>query len=166
MRSHTSRSRALLAGWLLVLAYVGTLPSLLPTAFALLAWMEGSHGIELRAGGDETDVVLTHPGGAGKSHDAIHRHCVFARMLASFAESPRNEDPDHLVKFTNGANRGVEKRMVAPCAQLAADAAAPEFSTVARIETSRRTYVREWPKGAPPRPPDGLLELKSTLLLV
>ena len=166
MKSHARNKRTLLAGWLLVLAYVGTLPSLLPAAFALMARLEGSHRVELCAGGGAARVMLTHPGGAGKSHDAIHRHCVFARMLASFAESPRNDDPDHLVKFTSGANRGVERRTLAPDAPLTADAAAPEFSAVAQVGIPVRTHVREWPQGAAPRPPDGLLKLKSTLLLV
>ncbi len=166
MKSPAPHTRTLLAGWLLVLAYVCTLPSLLPAAFALVAKVEGSHGIELSAAGDETDVVLTHPGFAGKPHDVIHHHCLFARALAGFAESPRNNDPDHRVKFTGGANRCLEKRAIVPVVQLTADAVVPEFFVIAEIAIPRPSYVGEWPEGAPPRPPDGLLELKSTLLLV
>ncbi len=158
--------RARLAGWLLVLAYACTLPSLLPAAFAVLALVEGSHGIELRIGGEEVAVVLTHPGGAGKPHDAIHHHCLFAKMLTAFAEPPRNDNPDHLLKFTGGSVRSLEKRTVVPDAPLSSDAAMPVYFIVAEVAIPRPNFACAWPEGAPPRPPAELVELASTLLLI
>lgn len=158
--------RARFAGWLLVLAYACTLPSLLPSAFAMLAWVEGSHGIELRVVGETTQLVLTHPGSAGKPHDAIHRHCLLAKMLTAFAEPPRKDNPDHLLKFTGGSVRSLEKRAVVPDAPLDSEVAMPVYYVVAEIAIPRPMFGREWPEGAPPRPPAELVELKSTLLLI
>lgn len=150
----------------LLLAYACAMPSVLPTAFAMLARMEGSHGIEMSAGAEETDVVLTHPGAEGKSHDAIHHHCLFAKALAAFAEAPRDHDPDHRVKFACSAARLLEKRTIVPVISLSADAFAPEYFVIAEITIPQPDGARDWLEVAPPRPPDALLELKSTLLLI
>lgn len=166
MKTLARHTRTLLAGWLLVLTYACTLPSVLPTAFAMFARMEGSHGIELTACAEETDVVLTHPGSEGRPHDAIHHHCLFARALAAFAESPRDDDPDHRVKFSGGVNRGLEKRTLVPNAPVNADTAAPELLVIAEVVLSQPVKKWMWSEFRPPRPPDGLVELKSTLLLV
>ena len=166
MKSPAPTKCALLAGWLLVLTYMATLPALFPAAFSALACVEGSHGIELNSAGDQTEVVLTHPGFAGKPHDAIHHHCLFARVLTAFAEPPRRSNPDHHVKFACGANRRMEKPAIAPGTTLSADAAAPQLSLAVNVAMPRPVFVRAWPKGPPPRPPAELIELKGTLLLV
>lgn len=158
--------RARLAGWLLVLAYACTLPSLLPAAFAALARVEGSHGIELRVGGEETELVLTHPGFAGKAHDAIHHHGLLAKMLTAFAEPPRSDNPDHHLKFTGGTVRCLEKRAVVPDVEMTAEAVEPKYFVIAEIAQPRPALTRRWPESAPPRPPAELVELASTLLLI
>lgn len=132
----------------------------------MFARLEGSHGIALSACAEETDVVLTHPASEGKAHDAIHHHCLFARALVAFAESPRDNDPDHRVKFGAGLNRCLDKRTIVPDRPVAADSVAPLYLVISELALPFSIDRENWPEGAPPRPPDGLVELKSTLLLV
>lgn len=158
---------ARLAGWLMVLAYVCTMPALMPAAFATLARLEGSHRVEVRMVGDETRVALAHDAPAGmRSHEAIHHHCLFARILTLFAEPDRGGGPDHLVRFTGSMNRLASKQVVVPEASSAADAVAPKFVRVTEIALPSRSFAHSWPGGAEPKPPATLHGLKSTVLLL
>ena len=95
MRIPRSQSRGrLLAAWILAAVWFSILPGVAPGLFATLAWVEGSHGIELQNQGDSMCVVLTHgSGNVCKSHEQIHQHRLLARVLVSIS-SPGDGRPD------------------------------------------------------------------------
>jgi hypothetical protein len=160
--------RARFGGWLLLLTYFCAIPGLVPSVFAALAEAEGSHGVEVSVSAGDARVTLTHRAPPGiLSHEAIHHHCLLAKMLARFAEpGDGNEGPDHLVKFTSGVTRLMEKGFVLLDAPETADIVAPEFVLVDEIALPAAGGAYSWPKGAPPRPPAEIVGLKSTQLLI
>lgn len=118
-------SRVLLAGWLLVAGWLASVPGILPAAFVAAAWLDGEHGIELRAEGDATTVVLTHgSANAGRCHQLIHQHGAIARMLTSCAISTGGR-ADHLVHFGSANLADAARKAVLAPADDEGDAVAP-----------------------------------------
>jgi hypothetical protein len=116
---------------------------------------------------DETRVVLTHRGASRTlPHDAIHRHCLAAQVLASISQRDDNGGPDHVVIFLRDRNEGYE-RAVAPEATLTADNAAPQFAVIAKLVAPGESEPQAWAlRAAPQAAPAFLVGLKSTLLLI
>jgi hypothetical protein len=124
--------RLLLAGWLLVLGWFASVPGVLPGAFAAAAWLDGEHGVELRADPEATTIVLTHGApNAGKCHAQIHRHSAFARLLTSCA-TPAGQGADHVVKFAAASPGQAERKVeIAPSSDESAVASpAPAVAAV------------------------------------
>jgi hypothetical protein len=157
------------AAWVLLLAYICALPAALPLAFAAVACMDRSHGVELCAGGTEVRVILTHGVGHGAlPHEAIHRHCAVARLLASFAQAPIGGDPDHIVRFAAASSILEEERGALLERSFAASDCAPVFVMIKEMTLPRfvdSTFLWEqFPTEH--APPAFLAGLKSTLLLI
>ena len=155
--------------WVLTLVYLCTLPAVLPLAFALAARIEGSHGVALGLCGDESRVVLTHEASGKKlPHDAIHQHCLFAKVLASLAKPADGDGPDHVVKFASLSSAFDERRIVPLETPVMASDCAPDLTVVGKIKLPRTHEVvsrsRRFP--AEHAPPDFFLGLKSTVLLI
>jgi hypothetical protein len=111
-----STPRLLLAGWLLVAGWLASIPGLLPMAFAAVAELDGQHGVEMRSNGEEATVILTHGAqNCGKTHEQIHHHRVFGRILTCCATS-RPGQADHLVQFAScrSAQQKERQAQVAP----------------------------------------------------
>ena len=164
---HISRNR--LAGVILLLAYVGGMADFMPFAFMTLAKWEGSHGVQVWTGSEGTRIVLTHPNAQGKKcHDAIHRHCLAARLLTSLAEPATGSGPDHTVQFAGGSKTGTEKRLLAPApTSVISELAAPAEITPVEIPIPRGLVDRSsWQPAMGHSPSAFLVELKVTLLLI
>jgi hypothetical protein len=154
---------------ILLLAYVGGMGEFVPSLFMTLAKWEGSHGVQVWAGSEGTRVVLTHPNAQGKKcHDAIHRHCLAARLLTSLAEPATNSGPDHIVQFAGGNKTGAEKRLLAPApTSVVSELAAPADIDPVKIPIPRGLVDRSsWQPSKDQPPPAFLVELKVTLLLI
>jgi hypothetical protein len=155
------------AAWLLVFTWIGAIPGLLPLLFATVAWVEGSHNVELRSAGDCIRVLLTHGAGThGVPHAQIHEHHLLAKMLAVCTCSD-GEDADHIAKFlSNGTGLSEQERLASVEAE--ATAAKPEHTAVA-AQLPERPFAssRLWLRGAPPdSPPAHFPGKRSTLLLI
>lgn len=165
-KSHISRKR--LAGLILLVAYFGAMPGLMPATFAMLARWEGSHGVDVCIAGEDARVILTHCAAPGvKCHDAIHRHGFAARLLTSIAQPANGGGPDHIVRFVSGPNTGAEKQLVAPEPPVTASAVMPEFVVVSEIALPREIESGSaWGDAPAEIPPAFLVGLKVTLLLI
>jgi hypothetical protein len=169
MIRHLREQRSRIAAGVMLAVYLCTLPALLPMAFAALARLEGSHGVEVTIGGDESLVSLTHGAmGVRLPHEAIHHHCLFARVLASFSEPRNGGDPDHIVRFASGSRILDEPRIVPPPLPLDASACAPEFSLFVEIVLPDPMHdsAGDHIFSDEHAPPDSFLGLKSTRLLI
>ena len=155
------------AGWLLALLWLSILPGVAPGLFAALAWIEGSHGIEMRSADSELSVVLTHDArNTGRTHDQIHRHCLFAQLLVSLS-SRDNGQLDHIVKFASTTNTEVRRGITVPAEGITSETAAPDliepeppYLPVLAVRTERPNTEPGWP------PLSLFPKSRSTVLLI
>ncbi len=125
MHSLKSTPHLLLAGWLLVVGWLASMPGLLPLAFATVAWIDGEHGVEMRGAGEDVSVVLTHGArNAGKMHEQIHHHRLLGRVLTCYASSPGGQT-DHVMNFISSSPGSDERKTAVLPAESESDVAVP-----------------------------------------
>lgn len=165
LRARPHNISRLFAGWLFVAVWLLALPGVAPSLFAALAWMEGSHGIELRDQGSEVCVVLTHGArNVTRTHDQIHRHCLFARILVSIAASGGGQ-PDHFIKFASANSAELRKSTAVTAETIAGEILAPHLVEIVPLEIP--VFVaREDTSGDAPLPPIFPPNGTSTVLLI
>ena len=155
------------AGWLLVFAWLGAMPGFLPTLFAAVAWLEGSHRVEVRGDREGVSVVLAHGGSThGLPHACIHEHGWFAKVLA-VCTSEENGEPDHVAMF-HSAGAGLREDSAPKLNdEVASEPFPPAALVVTRLPQPPVLAVRRWVRGAPPDgPPAHFPGKNSTLLLI
>jgi hypothetical protein len=157
-REPDSRLR-LLAGWGVLLLYLGAFSPLGMGGAVLLGLLDADHQVVLRAGADKVRVVLHHRG-----NGTTHQHGALARALTSFARPVSASDPDHVLQFgaTISVFPGSEQR--APFTQICAGASfASAESAVLFAPANCRLTLSARP---PPKVSAQLIGLRSTVLLI
>ncbi len=150
-------------GVLLLVSWLCAIPGLLPGILATLAWCEGSHGVEVGFFNENVSVVLTHHADGTKCHDAIHRHGVTARLIASFAQ-PDSDGPDHVLGFAGGARTESPVPSLVPDQPMLAALAPWLQPKSATSDLEHAVGVQAW--HALGKPPAHLIEIRSTLLRI
>jgi hypothetical protein len=156
------------------LAYLISGTETFPELLALGAWIEGAHTVHVGRSQGHLTTVLSHERGAAsrpgcgprsKSETRLHQHGPGARIFCLFTD-PTAPTADHVASFPAALEcehpagtgelklpAGLAKTPAAPVT-LAFIPAAPEASSLAEIAQ------------APPRPPDSLRCLRSTVLVI
>lgn len=99
-----------LAGWLVLLVFLGALSPVGPALAALLGGLDRDHQVCLATGNDGVRVVLHH----GACCQQGHHHGVIARTLTLFAQPATTTDPDHVLQFHSASAANLGKQLVTP----------------------------------------------------
>jgi hypothetical protein len=154
-----------------VLAYLAGATDTLPQALALGAWLEGTHSVGVTVNPDHVTVVLSHergaPGQTGcapQCQSPPHRHGVAAHVFCWFAGHPVGK-ADHVAGFISGS---ICERPLGQT-KVQADNSTPPAAAlmlVFQMPTDRAFAAPVSAVALPDRPPDGLLLLRSTVLVI
>lgn len=151
---------ARLAGLVCLLAWFAATPSLLPSAVAVLGFLDGQHRVTFAERDGHVAVVLRHENGATPR---AHYHSPVAAVLTVLAQCS-TPTQDHVLKFARTDDARLMPLAV-PLAAVAADLPLPaeRFVLLPLPQTAKA------PGFAPRPPPTGtfaLVCLRSTTLLV
>lgn len=149
----------LLAGWWVLLIYLGAFSPLGVGGAGLLGLFDSDHEVVLQAGMDKMRVVLHHRGDCPP-----HQHGPLARTLTLFAQPASATDPDHVLQF--GATLSLLKKSepVAPFTPGGEETITTGAKTARLFALA--TYHLTPSVHPPPDIPVRLLCLRSTVLLV
>lgn len=151
---------ARLAGLVCLLAWFSATPSLLPSAVAVLGFLDGQHRVTFAERDGQVAVVLRHETGAPPR---AHYHSPVAAVLTVLAQCS-TPTQDHVFTFARTDEAGLTLLAVPPAAMSVDLARATErFVLLPRPQTAKAL-------GFAPRPPPtgafALVCLRSTTLLV
>jgi hypothetical protein len=151
---------ARLAGLVCLLAWFAATPSLLPSAVAVLGYLDGQHRVTFAERDGRVAVVLRHENGAPPR---AHYHSPVAAVLTVLAQCS-TPSQDHVLTFARTDDAGLTLLAVPPSAMSVDLARATErFVPLPLPQTAKVS-------GFAPRPPPtsafALVCLRSTSLLV
>jgi len=159
--SHQLRNSRLrlLAGWWVLLLYLGAFSPLGMGGAVLLGWLDADHEVTLQAGADQVRVVLHHHG-----NPTTHRHGAVAWALTSFARPVSDTEPDHVLQFSSGNSLTRASQLVMPAANESAPVPVVFTEPDVRVVAKTNQFI------SPPRPPPdivgNILNSRSTVLLI
>ncbi len=149
----------LLAGWCGLLLYVGVFSPVGMGVVALLGTMDPDHHAFLQPGPGGMQLVLHHD-----AKCSGHQHHGVARALTFFSQPAGATDPDHVVQFAAGAGIWCDNQQIVSKEIVGEQT---EFVHVESVSFAAHqpTYFLP-PPGPPPGTVAGLLNLRSTVLLI